>query len=161
MSNSDLGRSVEITPRTAPVPIDRCGMALAARLLMEKWSMLIIREAFYGVARFEDFLNDLEIPRSVLTTRLKQLVRDGILTRVPYRPDGARTRQGYVLTGKGHELGLVILALMQWGDRHLLDGQSAIRVTEKASKRALKVALVPADEATPGLADIEIKIRDR
>ena len=161
MSNSDEATAAKIGPCEAPVPIDRCGMAVAARMLMAKWTMLIVREAFYGVARFEDFLQDLDIPRSVLTTRLKQLVSDDILVRVPYQPEGARLRHGYVLTRKGHELGLVILALMQWGDQHVFDGKSAIRVTEKATKKDLKVALVPAEDPTPGLAEIEIVILDR
>lgn len=131
-------------------------MALAAQLLMEKWSMLIIREAFYGIARFEDFLEDLKIPRSVLTTRLKQLVEIGVLERIPYQPEGARTRYGYVLTDKGRDLGLTILALMQWGDKHLNGGVSATSITDKDTKEVLKVGLVPVSQKRPALSDLEI-----
>lgn len=156
MSNSDMR---EVIPRNSPVPLDRCGMASAAHLLMEKWNMLIIREAFYGVARFEDILDDLKIPRSVLTTRLKQLVEFGILERIPYRQAGTRTRFGYLLTDKGRELGLVILALMQWGDRHLLDGDSAISVSDRRTRQPLKVGLVPVGSDTPDLSDVRISVK--
>lgn len=155
MSNSDAQK---VVPRNSPVPLDRCGMASAAHLLMEKWNMLIIREAFYGVARFEDILEDLKIPRSVLTTRLKQLVESGILERTPYRQAGTRTRFGYLLTDKGRELGLVILALMQWGDRHLLDGGSAISVSDRRTGQLLKVGLIPDNCDTPDLSDVQISV---
>ena len=134
-------------------------MALSAELLMEKWSMLIVREAFYGVARFEDILEDLKIPRSVLTTRLKQLVEIGVLERVPYRPEGSRTRYGYVLTHKGNDLGLTLLALMQWGDKHLNNGVSSVSVFDKRSGEALKVGLVPKGQASPGYSDLGLSFK--
>ncbi len=153
MSNSNNSL---IEPKNTPVPLDKCGMALAAQHLMEKWNMLIIREAFYGVARFEDILEDLQIPRSVLTTRLKQLVALGILDRTPYQPEGSRTRNGYVLTKKGWDLGLTILALMQWGDTHLNGGESQISVVDKRNGDPLRVGLVPMDQNGPSLTDLEI-----
>ncbi|MEM1073287.1 MAG: helix-turn-helix domain-containing protein [Pseudomonadota bacterium] len=155
MSNSDF-----IKAQNTPVPLDKCGMALAAQQLMEKWSMLIIREAFYGVGRFEDFQEDLGIPRSVLTDRLKRLVELEILLRIPYRPQGTRTRFGYILTERGQELALTILALMQWGDKHLNDGVSAISIHDKRSNEPLKVGFVPVDSDEVSLSDIDISFRD-
>lgn len=155
MSNSDESK---FTKRLAPVAIDNCGMALAADILMERWTMLIIREAFYGVKRFDDIREDTGIPRSVLTSRLKQLVESGILERHPYRADGARTRYGYVLSDKGRELGLTIIALMQWGDEHLKSGVSAIELKSKQTGKPVRVAFVETDATTIHLDDVEFNI---
>lgn len=157
MSNSDRA---EILPKSTPVPLDTCGMALAAQLLMEKWTMLIVREAFYGIARFEDFQRDLQIPRSVLTARLKRLVEIDVLTIVPYRSEGARKRNGYVLTAKGSELAFTILALMQWGDKHLNGGQSAITVKDRRTQQEIAIGLVPLDCETVPLSQVQVDIPD-
>ncbi|MEP5152654.1 helix-turn-helix domain-containing protein [Planktotalea sp.] len=133
-------------------------MALTSELLMEKWTMLIIREAFYGVKRFEDIREDTGIPRSVLTSRLKHLVENDILKRKDYRVEGARPRPGYVLTEKGRELSLVIFALMQWGDKHLKGGDPAIEISNKADGRAIKVALVDAETEEVALPQVALKV---
>jgi len=146
--------------RRAPVAMDRCGMALAAELLMEKWTMLIVREAFYGVRRFDDIREDIGIPRSVLTTRLKQLVEHGILSKEPYQTDGARARFQYILTAAGQELALTILAMMQWGDAHLKGGVPALEVHSRTTGKPLKVALVPQDANETALSDVKLNILD-
>ncbi|MEP3719290.1 MAG: helix-turn-helix domain-containing protein [Paracoccaceae bacterium] len=135
-----------------------CGMALASELLLEKWTMLIIREAFYGVKRFDDIREDIGIPRSVLTTRLKHLVENQILEKKQYQVEGARARPGYVLTEKGRELSLTIFALMQWGDKHLKDGQPAIALNHRDTGVPLKVALVEADTNDVTLAEIDLTV---
>jgi len=66
------------------VPLDKCGAALATDIISDRWTLLIIREAFYGVKRYNEILEGLNIPRSVLTSRLKSLVQHGILDREPY-----------------------------------------------------------------------------
>lgn len=151
MSNSDRIR------RRAPVPMDQCGAALAAEILADRWTLLIIREAFYGVTRYDDIRADIGIPRSVLTTRLKRMVAEGILRRVPYQEAGARTRYGYQLTGRGRDLGLIILALMQWGDTHLKGGVPALAVTHRQTGAALQVGLVDDPAAVVPLSDVRIK----
>jgi len=83
--------------------------------LGEGWSMLIIREAFFGIRRFEDFQSHLGIARNILTARLKKLVANGILERVPIK-EGAKRHQ-YQLTTKGKDLMPMLIALTQWGDR--------------------------------------------
>ena len=153
MSNSDI-----IKAQNTPVPLDKCGMALAAQQLMEKWSMLIIREAFYGVGRFEDFQEDLGIPRSVLTDRLKRLVELDILLRIPYRPQGTRTRFGYILTERGQELALTILALMQWGDRWNAPDGAPLLLTHKGCGGSLALELrCDSCGAQPGARDVAYK----
>lgn len=135
-------------------------MALAAELLMEKWTMLIVREAFYGVKRFDDIRDDIGIPRSVLTTRLKQLVDHGILAKETYKPDGARARSQYALTRSGQDLAITILAMMQWGDTHLKNGEAALAVHSRSTGKPLKVALVPQEAEDIDLRDVRYEILD-
>jgi len=84
-------------------------------ILGEGWSMLIIREAFFGIRRFEEFQRHLGIARNILTSRLKKLCENGILERVPIK-EGAK-RHEYLLTTKGKELMPLLIALTQWGDK--------------------------------------------
>jgi DNA-binding HxlR family transcriptional regulator len=89
-----------------------CSLARALEVVGERWTLLIIRDAFHGVRRFGDFATQLGIPRAVLADRLKMLVREGVLTR---DDDGAGTVE-YRLTDKGIGLWPVVRALMSWGD---------------------------------------------
>ncbi|MEM9787597.1 MAG: helix-turn-helix domain-containing protein [Pseudomonadota bacterium] len=143
--------------RHAPVPLDKCGAALAAEILADRWTLLIIREAFYGVSRYDDIRADIGIPRSVLTARLKTLVAADILKRVPYQDKGARTRHCYVLSEKGQALGLTMLALMQWGDDYLKDGIPALAVTHRETGRPLRVGLVSDPDVDVPLSSVRIK----
>lgn len=92
-----------------------CSVARALEVVGERWSLLIVRDAFYGVRRFEDFQHDLGVARNILTDRLKRLVEQGVLERVQYgeRPP----RYEYRLTEKGKDLLPVMLTMMRWGDK--------------------------------------------
>jgi DNA-binding HxlR family transcriptional regulator len=94
-----------------------CSVARALEVIGERWTILILRDAFLGVRRFDDFQRSLGIARNVLNTRLQRLVDAGLLERRRYqvRPE----RHEYRLTTMGLDLWPSILALMQWGDRHL------------------------------------------
>jgi DNA-binding HxlR family transcriptional regulator len=94
-----------------------CAIAGTLELIGERWTLLIIRDAFLGIRRFEHFQRNLGIARNVLQTRLERLVDAGILRRERYqeRPE----RFEYRLTTKGIELWPVLVSLMKWGDRHL------------------------------------------
>lgn len=95
-------------------------IAAVAGLIGDKWSMLVLRDVFRGVRRFDELCGDLGMSRAVLTERLKRLVDAGVLTKVPYqeRP----VRHEYRLTPMGVELSPMLVALMRWGDRWLGDG---------------------------------------
>jgi len=95
-----------------------CTIAGALAIVGEKWTFLVLREAFNGVRRFEDMQRRTSAPRQVLSDRLARLVADGILRKVPYREDGQRARSEYRLTEKGIELFPVIVALLTWGDKY-------------------------------------------
>ena len=103
----------------------RCSVAGTLAVVGEKWSLLVLREAFLGVRRFADFQRVLGAPKAVLSDRLGTLVAQGILRRVPYQADGERQRHEYRLTAKGRDLYPTLVALMQWGDQYLAEGGPA------------------------------------
>src|SRR3954465_1803983 len=103
----------------------RCSVAGTLSVVGEKWSLLVLREAFLGVRRFADFQRILGAPRAVLTDRLATLVEQGILHRVPYQAEGERQRHEYRLTQKGMDLYPRPVGLRGWGDRSL-DGSGAM-----------------------------------
>jgi DNA-binding HxlR family transcriptional regulator len=100
---------------------DNCSVARTVALIGEKWTLLLLREAYYGTRRFNDFEARLGVARNLLTARLQTLVDGGLLTRMPYQEPGARTRHEYRLTDAGRELFPIVVALLQWGDAHLAD----------------------------------------
>src|SRR3954452_18483703 len=93
-----------------------CSIARSLEIVGERWTLLVLRDAFLGVRRFEDFQRSLGVARNVLTDRLGRLVDEGVLERVRYqeRPE----RFEYRLTEKGRDLWPVTMALLRWGDRH-------------------------------------------
>src|SRR5215472_18693260 len=93
-----------------------CALARALEVIGERWTLLIVRDAFYGVRRFSDFQAHLDIPKAVLSDRLSGLVEDGILDR---RPDPRHAgRHLYELTAAGRDLWPALHALLTWGDRY-------------------------------------------
>jgi DNA-binding HxlR family transcriptional regulator len=98
----------------------QCSIARALEIVGERWTILVLRDAFLGVRRFDDFQRDLGIARNVLTDRLNRLVDEGILERRRYqeRPE----RFEYRLTHKGRDLWPILHALATWGDAHAAPG---------------------------------------
>jgi DNA-binding HxlR family transcriptional regulator len=95
-----------------------CTIAAALGSVGEKWTFMVLREAFNGIRRFDDMQRRTGMPRQVLTDRLGRLVTDGILRKVPYQETGQRVRSEYRLTRKGLDLFPVIVALLEWGNKH-------------------------------------------
>ena len=120
----------------------RCSVAGTLAVVGEKWSLLVLREAFFGVRRFADFQRVLGAPRAVLTDRLATLVDEGILRRVPYQAEGERQRHEYRLTQKGIDLYPTLVALMQWGDRYLADGDVPVGLEHKDCGSPVHLGLV-------------------
>jgi DNA-binding HxlR family transcriptional regulator len=100
-----------------------CSIARTIEVLGDRWTMLVLRDVFNGVRRFDDLSRHLGVARDVLTKRLAVLVDEGLVTRVPYREPGARTRYEYRLTLAGYDLRPVLLALMEWGDVYRAGGE--------------------------------------
>ena len=105
-----------------------CSIARSLQVVGDKWTLLIVRESFYGATRYEQFHQVLKCPRNLLSQRLARLVEEGILETSEYREPGRRARLEYRMTDKGRELTPILLALMQWGDRYHADpeGPAAI-----------------------------------
>lgn len=100
---------------------DNCSVKRALDVVGEKWTLLVMREAFYGARRFDQFQARVGCARNILSERLATLTNGGLLTRVPYREPGHRERHEYRLTDKGLDLITAVIALMQWGDRWQAD----------------------------------------
>lgn len=101
--------------------VENCTIARAMEILGERWTLVVLREVFNGVRRFDDMRVRTGIPRQVLTNRLAMLVEQGVLRREPYREPGSRLRHEYRLTDKGLDLWPVLVAVLGWGDRYLAD----------------------------------------
>src|SRR5436305_4213590 len=94
-----------------------CSIARALELVGERWTLLIVRDVFLGLHRFDELQQNLGIARNVLTDRLNRLVEEGVLERVRYseRPE----RFEYRLTRKGRDLDIALSGLRQWGDKYV------------------------------------------
>ncbi|MEE8600588.1 winged helix-turn-helix transcriptional regulator [Euzebya tangerina] len=101
---------------------DVCSVARTMDVLQDEWTVLLLRDVVNGLHRFEEIRDHLGISRSVLARRLDHLVAHGVLERHAYRESGARERQEYVLTERGAALRKVLIALIDFGDRHLAAG---------------------------------------
>jgi DNA-binding HxlR family transcriptional regulator len=119
---------------------EHCGVARSLEIVGERWTLLIVRDAFLGMRRFEEFQEDLGIARNVLTDRLNRLVDEEIFERVLYseRPE----RYEYRLTKKGRDLSLALTALRQWGEEYLTEKPARV-LRRKSDKQPVIAALVP------------------
>jgi DNA-binding HxlR family transcriptional regulator len=130
-----------------------CSIARALEVVGDRWTLLIIRDVVLGHTRFDQLSDSLGVASNVLTDRLNRLTAEGVLERVLYneRPE----RFEYRLTNKGRELGLVLIALMQWGDRHLSDKPP--RIARRRSDRSpVSVRLVGKDGSVVAPDDLEL-----
>ena len=111
-----------------------CSVAQCLEIVGEWWTMLIIRDAFLGVTRFEDFQKRLGISRNILQQRLATLVEAGVLKRVPYSEHPPR--DDYRLTDKGRDLWPVLTAMRQWGDAYAAPDGPPLEVVHDHCGRA-------------------------
>jgi DNA-binding HxlR family transcriptional regulator len=139
--------------------LENCGLARALAVLGEKWTLLILREAFYGLHRFDDFSRALGLGRGVLSLRLKELIQSGVLEQRLYVEDGQRPRQDYHLTAKGRDLYPVLLGLSQWSERWSPspDGPVAL-VTDRSTGSPVR-AIMTSTPTEIGLSLSDISIR--
>jgi DNA-binding HxlR family transcriptional regulator len=123
-----------------------CNIAAALAIVGEKWTFLVLREAFNGVRRFDDMQRRTGAPRQVLSNRLAGLVSDGILRKTRYREEGQRPRTEYRLTEKGIELFPVIAALLAWGDKYAgWSGGPAVELTHRDCGEPVHLQLACSD----------------
>jgi DNA-binding HxlR family transcriptional regulator len=135
-----------------------CSVAQCLEVIGEWWSMLVVRDAFLGVTRFDEFQRRLGISRNILQQRLARLVEAGVLTREPYSEHPLR--HDYKLTDKGRDLWPVLTAMRQWGDRHAAPSGPPLQVVHKACGSASEATFVCSACGEPlGPRDVEVAAR--
>ncbi|MGH8434644.1 MAG: winged helix-turn-helix transcriptional regulator [Pseudomonas sp.] len=135
-----------------------CSLSRTLSVVGDRWTLLVLRECFLGVRRFDDFEKRLGITRHVLADRLKKLTEAAVLVKQAYqqRP----LREEYRLTDKGHDLYPAVLALVNWGDRHMSGAEGApIRHVHKACGQVMHGVLVCSECGEP-LASRAVDLRE-
>jgi DNA-binding HxlR family transcriptional regulator len=132
-----------------------CSIARSLEVLGERWTLLILRDAFAGSTRFSQFRANLKIAPDVLSDRLATLVDYGVLERSPYQDPGARARFAYRLTPSGQDLLVALSALQQWGDDHLpREGGPSVLRRVTSSGRAARVGFIDDAGVPVGAGDV-------
>lgn len=144
----------------SPIPLEICHLAKAIEILGDRWTLLILRGALFGVRRFDDFQKELNIPRTVLSGRLKKLVENGILTKNAYKEDGKRARPEYLLTDAGEALRPVLMGLNLWGDVWASDGAAPLMsFTHAKTRQKVRPAFVDEDGKETKFNELRISLR--
>ncbi len=138
---------------------ERCTIAKALDVVSTRSAFLILREAFYGTTRFDDFAQRAQISEPVAAARLRELVADGLLEREDYREPGQRTRQHYRLTEKGADLFPALVALMQWGDRWLDERGGPVELRHRDCGESVSLELCCAAGHKVSSRDLELSRR--
>lgn len=135
---------------------ENCSIARSLEILGDWWTLLVVREAFLGTRRFSEFETNLDISKNILTRRLAQLTRHGVLERIDAGVHG--TRYEYALTAKGKDLITVITALRQWGDRWVFGaGREPLIVADRRSGRPIPAVRILDEAGEPLRAkDMEV-----
>jgi DNA-binding HxlR family transcriptional regulator len=140
---------------------ERCSIARAMDVVGTRSAILLLREAFYGTTRFDDFVRRVGITEAVAAARLRDLVNAGVFGKQPYRSPGQRTRSEYVLTEKGKALLPALMALMQCGDSYLQDDGGPLQVVDDKTGSSVRVQLRTDEGVQVGLDDLLVRINHR
>lgn len=135
-----------------------CSVRRALKVAGNTSALLIMREAFYGTSRFDDFAERVGISEPVAAARLRDLVDEGLLERVAYREPGQRGRMGYRLTDKGAGLFPVLVALMQWGDRWLAPGGPPVELRHRGCGEPIQAELHCAAGHQPEVEELDLTV---
>jgi DNA-binding HxlR family transcriptional regulator len=133
-----------LADRDAWSAVGECPIEKTMALVGTKSAMLIMREAYYGTTRFDDFWRRIGVTKAAVSARLSDLVAAGLLERRPYRAPGQRSRDEYVLTAAGQDFMPVVWAMFEWGQRHLPQ-PTPLRLTHKDCGADATVAIRCAD----------------
>jgi DNA-binding HxlR family transcriptional regulator len=140
---------------------EHCSIAKALDVVGTRSAYLILREAFYGTSRFDEFAERVGLSESVTAARLRELVDEGLLDREDYREPGQRTRQRYRLTEKGADLLPVVAALMPWGDRWLQERGPLVELRHRDCGEHVGVELRCAADHHVEPGELELAVRRR
>jgi len=153
---ADLPRLTGMLEPRAGWTATECSMARALDVVSTRSAFLLLREAFYGTSRFDDFAERAGISEPVAAARLRELVAAGLLTREEYREPGQRSRLAYRLTEQGADLFPVLAALMRWGDRWLnaSGGPIGLRHRDCGEPVELELRCAAGHRISPGELDL-------
>ncbi|MEM8892192.1 MAG: helix-turn-helix domain-containing protein [Bacteroidota bacterium] len=144
-----------------PKDLDRdlCPIISAISEIGDKWILLILRESFIGARRFDEFQENLQVSKSVLSNKLNKMLELELLQKVSYKNPGERTRHEYRLTRKGKDLGKVIISLLNWGNTYLLEaGKETIVITDTEEFKPVGLELVNSKGDKLKLRETAIKV---
>lgn len=142
-------------------PVDVCGIFKITEILNDRWTILLLREAFYGVTKFNDFLENTGISKQILSNRLKHLIELEIFELSIYKEVGVRERKEYLLTKKGKSLNIVLLAMLESGGNFIEEGKDVVKVFDKSTDEELKLKLVDSSHQVIDLKNLELKLTHR
>ena len=139
-----------------------CPVTKAMKGLGDKWTLLIMRECFWGFRRFDDFQSNLNISKSVLTTKLSQMIEMELLEKRSYKEAGKRTRYEYTFTQKGKDLTKIILSFLDWGNKYMVkEGEKTIKVVDKISKKEVNIDILDSSGKRLKYRELEMLIVEK
>ncbi|EKU38872.1 MULTISPECIES: winged helix-turn-helix transcriptional regulator [Acinetobacter] len=141
--------------------VDVCGIFKIAEILNDNWTILLLREAFYGVTKFNDFLENTGISKQILSNRLKHLIQLEIFELSIYKEVGVRERKEYLLTKKGKSLNIVLLAMLESGGNFIEAGKDVVKVFNKNTDDELRLKLVDSSNQVIDFKNLELKLTHR
>jgi DNA-binding HxlR family transcriptional regulator len=156
METTTLRMTGSLEPRDGWSAGASCTIAKSVELLSTRSAFLLMREAFYGATRFDEFVRRAELTEATASTRLQELVGHGLLELEPYQEPGQRTRHRYRLTEKGADLFPVIVSLMQWGNRWLSDTGGPAELLHRGCGAVVRAELRCEHGHTVELADLDL-----
>jgi DNA-binding HxlR family transcriptional regulator len=139
--------------------VGHCPIEKTMALVGTKSAMLIMREAFYGTTRFDDFARRVGITKAATSARLSELLEAGLLTKQPYREPGKRSRDEYVLTDAGTEFMPVVWAMFEWGRRHVDDTRLRLSHLDCGAEATVEIRCAEGHEVSPDELGVRLKPR--
>lgn len=139
-------------------PLEVCGIFKISEIMSDKWTILILREAFYGVTKFSVFIENTGISKQVLSNRLKHLIQEDIFSLSIYKMEGDRERKEYLLTSKGKSLNIVLLAMLESGGNFIDKNKDIVKVFNKNNHELVKLKLVDSKNNIIEFGDIELRL---
>ena len=137
-----------------------CGLAYAIDMIGDRATLLILRACLFGVNKFDSICAETGCPRTIVSGRLKKLTQLGLLAYRPYKEAGQRTRRQYVLTQKGIDLALPMLALMQWGNEARGDVGSDSGLVARKTGRPARIGVISDDDRPIAIGDVQFRVSE-
>jgi DNA-binding HxlR family transcriptional regulator len=139
--------------------VGQCPIELTMGLVGTRSAMLILREAYYGTTRFDDFARRVGVTKAAMSARLSELVEAGLLTKRPYREPGQRSRDEYVLTQSGLDFMPVVWAMFEWGRKHVKDSRLRLVHADCGAEATVQIRCAEGHQVAP--EDLQVRLTAR